>query len=718
MMKNIFYIYQTDIKNIAKNWTALVVILGLVFLPSLYAWFNILASWDPYGNTGNIAVAVVNEDKEAVFKGNKLKIGDEIISSLMKNKNIGWVFTDEADALRGVNHGDYYASILIPADFSKNISSFLTDTPQKAKIIYTVNEKINAIAPKITAKGASGIVEQVRKNFIETANGTIFKIFNEIGLELEKERPTIEEVSSLILKIEGMIPEINDVVNVLAKDMKIADNLISKAQSNLVTIAEETKRYQGIVNQLGIWLDEGSDVFTSTAGPQIKNNLMLMKETSSAINTLNTMIMDKNIDPTVLNSAIDRSRDHLSNEIRDIQILTELFDRLNQLAGENKLAFVKENLNKLNRNLTQQLSLLNNIKDSIARGKDLSQELMTELDRLAKTSDSLLEDLIQRYDDEIMPRILQGFSVVKSTTNHALKILQDVNHDMPDVQKIVTDAKKGLTIGTKELHTIQKRLPIIEGKMKNLASIIRKLEKEGTLNQLIDLLINNAEREGQFFAEPVTLIENKLFPIPNYGSAMSPFFTTLSLWVGALLLVSLLTVEVHENTRSYKSFEIYLGRFLIFLSLAILQSFFITIGDMFLLKTYVVDKLWFVLFAMLLSSIFMLIVYTLVSVFGNVGKALAIVLLVLQLAGSGGTFPIQVTPPFFHVIYPLLPFTYGISLMREAVGGILWDVISHDLLYLSGFVAATLLLGLTLKNIVNRSTEKLVRKAKESKLIH
>ncbi|MFO1446205.1 YhgE/Pip domain-containing protein [Bacillus sp. Bva_UNVM-123] len=717
-MKNIFYIYQTDIKNIAKNWTALVVILGLVFLPSLYAWFNILASWDPYGNTGNIAVAVVNEDKEAIFKGNKLKIGDEIISPLMKNKNIGWVFTDEADALRGVNHGDYYASILIPADFSKNISSFLTDTPQKAKIIYTVNEKINAIAPKITAKGASGIVEQVRKNFIETANGTIFKIFNEIGLELEKERPTIEEVSSLILKIEGMIPEINDVVNVLAKDMKLADNLISRAQSNLITIAEETKRYQGIVNQLGIWLDEGSDVFASTAGPQIKNNLMLMKETSSAINTLNTMIMDKNIDPTVLNSAIDRSQDHLSNEIRDIQILTELFDRLNQLAGENKLAFVKENLNKLNRNLTQQLSLLNNTKDSIARGKDLSQELMTELDRLAKTSDALLEDLIQRYDDEIMPRILQGFSVVKSTTNHALKILQDVNHDMPDVQKIVTDAKKGLTIGTKELHTIQKRLPIIEGKMKSLASIIRKLEKEGTLNQLIDLLINNAEREGQFFAEPVTLIENKLFPIPNYGSAMSPFFTTLSLWVGALLLVSLLTVEVHENTRSYKSFEIYLGRFLIFLSLAILQSFFITIGDMFLLKTYVVDKLWFVLFAMLLSSIFMLIVYTLVSVFGNVGKALAIVLLVLQLAGSGGTFPIQVTPPFFHMIYPLLPFTYGISLMREAVGGILWDVISHDLLYLSGFVAATLLLGLTLKNIVNRSTEKLVRKAKESKLIH
>ncbi len=130
------------------------------------------------------------------------------------------------------------------------------------------------------------------------------------------------------------------------------------------------------------------------------------------------------------------------------------------------------------------------------------------------------------------------------------------------------------------------------------------------------------------------------------------------------------------------------------------------------------DKLWFVLFGLIISAIFMLIVYTLVSVFGNVGKAMAIVLLVLQLAGSGGTFPIQVTPPFFQAIPPFLPFTYAISMMREAVGGILWDIIVEDLLMMAIYTGIILIIGIALKKGINQSTAHLVEKAKESKLSH
>jgi len=167
-----------------------------------------------------------------------------------------------------------------------------------------------------------------------------------------------------------------------------------------------------------------------------------------------------------------------------------------------------------------------------------------------------------------------------------------------------------------------------------------------------------AQRESEFFAEPVVLKENKLFPIPNYGSAMSPFFTTLSLWAGALLLVSLL------------------------------------------------------------SALFMLMVCTLVSVFGNIGKAMAIVLLVLQLAGAGGTFPVQVTPPFFQAIHPFLPFTYATGLMREATGGIVGKLVRADLLRLSAYAAASLVVGLSLKRIINRASAAMVARARESRLIH
>lgn len=200
---------------------------------------------------------------------------------------------------------------------------------------------------------------------------------------------------------------------------------------------------------------------------------------------------------------------------------------------------------------------------------------------------------------------------------------------------------------------------------------------------------------------------------------MSPFFTTLSLWVGALLLVSLLSVDVHSTSETaYRSYHVHFGRYLTFLTIAIVQSLLVTIGDIWLLKAYVADKIWFVLFGVILSAVFMLIVYTLVSVFGNVGKAMAIVLLVLQLAGSGGTFPIQVTPPFFQAIHPFLPFTYAISMMREAVGGILWDIVARDLIALALFAGAALLIGLALKKWINRYSTKMLEKAKQSGLIH
>ncbi|MNS28293.1 ABC-2 family transporter protein [compost metagenome] len=198
---------------------------------------------------------------------------------------------------------------------------------------------------------------------------------------------------------------------------------------------------------------------------------------------------------------------------------------------------------------------------------------------------------------------------------------------------------------------------------------------------------------------------------------MSPFFTTLSLWVGGLLLVSMLTVEVHSRVE-YSSYQVYFGRFLTFGTLALLQSVFVSTGDLFVLGTYAKEKLLFVLFSLLISLVFMLMIYTLVSVFGNVGKALAIVLLVLQLAGSGGTFPIQVTPPFFQLIYPFLPFTYGIGLLREAVGGIVPELVTRDILMLICYGLLALLVGLALKPSINRLAAPLVQKARKSGLIH
>jgi len=716
-MKQILNIYQTDIKNIVKNWVALVVILGLVFLPSLYAWFNIKAAWDPYGQTSQLKVAVVNNDYGAKFRGETFNFGKETIASLKKNKKIGWKFMSESVANRGVSHGEYYASIIIPEDFSEKIFSVISNNPQKATIIYNVNEKINAIAPKITAKGASSIVEQVSSNFVYNANNTIFKIFNKLGLELETEKPAIEEMEKLVLKVEAITPELSKMITLLIQDMDKADQLIHKGQDNLTIITNAIINYQNFINQLGGWVNKGKEGAKMLA-PNIKNNLILMQEAATEAYELSSVMADPAIESSKMSAIIEGTAERLAIKISALETLINLFEQMNQIVGENQLSFAAEKIKKANSNLEEQLTLMNNFKEQIVGGNKITLNQVSQLTRLTNNFSVDLEEIISRYDSEIMPLFQQGLANIKASSAKAMKILGDVNEEIPDIQGLLHNADQGLMIGTKEIKKIQSRLPIIEEKIHRLGDFIRQMEKEGTIDELIAILKLNANKESEFFAEPVVLKENKLFPIPNYGSAMSPFFTTLSLWVGALLLVSLLTVEVNGNTENYKSYEIYFGRFFTFMSIAVLQAFIVTIGDIFLLKAYVVNKFWFVIFGILLSCVFMLIVYTFVSLFGNLGKAVSIVLLVLQLAGSGGTFPIQVTGPFFQKLYPFLPFTYAISMMREAVGGILWDIIFHDIFRLAIFACITLVFGVSLKKYINQLTAELVMKAKASKLIH
>lgn len=172
---------------------------------------------------------------------------------MKENKNIGWVFVDEKDALAGVKHGEYYASITIPADFSAKMATVLTDNAQQAELDYAVNEKINAVAPKIAQKGASGIIEEVRSTFVKTANETIFRIFNQIGLELEENQPAIEQVRNTIFKLEALIPQIDEAVALAATDMNKSKKIVAAVQSELPKAAQLAKDGEAFTKQLAVF---------------------------------------------------------------------------------------------------------------------------------------------------------------------------------------------------------------------------------------------------------------------------------------------------------------------------------------------------------------------------------------------------------------------------------------------------------------------------------
>lgn len=201
-MKAIWKIFITDLKNIGTNWVAMVLIGGLIILPSLYAWFNIAASWDPYGNTDQIPIGIVNEDEGATVRDQEIHAGDEVVKSLKENRSLDWKFVDREKAMDKLEYGDYFAVIVIPKNFSESLGTVISDQPEKADVEYYVNEKINAIAPKITEKGASAIVEQVTSNFISTVNEIIFEIFNDLGVEIEKNLPDIEKFEDYLFTLE------------------------------------------------------------------------------------------------------------------------------------------------------------------------------------------------------------------------------------------------------------------------------------------------------------------------------------------------------------------------------------------------------------------------------------------------------------------------------------------------------------------------------------
>ena len=981
-MKQIWRIYKTDLRNVAKHWAAIVIVLGLMILPSLYAWFNIKASWDPYGNTKEVPIAVSNQDAGSNLRGKDINIGKEIVDSLKKNKNLGWKFVDEKQAIYGVERGDYYASITIPKDFSEKIATVLDENPQKPELDYYVNEKVNAIAPKITAKGASGITEEISKNFVKTANGEIFKIFNDLGIDLETNLPSIEKVKDLVFKLEAQFPEMNtlmdkalddatraeDVVKVAQKELPVVESVINDGQDTLksldaffarndetlnrapgtiknnliamqtglngaaaitdflknpsvdfnlalpdpsklpelpnVTIPQipalpelpqvngegykniakninqtvnnvfssirvGTTYAQGVINGLqnGNFDPEKAkqdlnkvsenlqdradsvsyviDVFTkfkesaSTdfgkeffqkrierltslksaienanggvkdianiigTGQEVKqdvrdaankkldaiNNLVNQAETdynatfvadfekavstaeqlknkaegvkedaqqlrgnlNQDINKANEILnngreaYDKAVnDYSRLKTELGKAREDLNN--KGINGLDSTKVALNDIRGElqagknlvNDMIPVMENTNKVladvnsDKNTNNMISKLNKLKDGLQKAIDLTDkgidainkgqkpaaDVIESINAVSKSTSAQISDILAKYDSEIVPNFNEAIARTKEMSKNTSQILKEADKKLPDVKKILEDSSKGLVDGKKKLADIKAEMPATEKKIKELADKIRDFESEEDLKDIIRLLKNDVEKQSDYFANPVNLKENKLFAMPNYGSAMSPFYTVLALWVGALLMVSLLTVEVHEEGANYKSHEIYFGRLLTFLTIGLSQAFIVSMGDIFLLGTYVVDKFWFVLFSLFIGGVFVCIVYSLVSIFGNVGKSMAIILLVLQVAGSGGTFPIQMTPKFFQAIYPFLPFTYAISAIRETVGGMLWDIVTRDLLVLSAFVVVMIVAALLLKTPINKSSEKFVENAKGSKIIH
>ncbi|WPC43472.1 YhgE/Pip domain-containing protein [Clostridium sp. JS66] len=718
-IKNVFRIYRRDMKNILTSYVTLAIIIALAILPSLYSWFNIKACWDPYANTKGLSVAVVNLDKGTEFRNVKINVGEDVVKKLANNQAIGWKFVSESEAENGVKYGKYYASVTIPKDFSQNLLSIVTqDTPKKGELIYSVNEKRNAIAPKITQKGATNLQEEITRNFIETSSNTILSYLNQFGIELEKMKPELKNIIDVIVSVDSSIPEISKDIDGFYSQSLDFQKYMQNVQNSLPVTSDALNKALSIA-QTGNGYASKTQQSLQTISPFIKANLSLVKNTSDNAETLLRELQDlKSSDTGATRKILVDVRDKYADGVKKLDQVLSLLNSINNVLSNSRLESFINNLSNIRNQMSDQQNFISLLIDTIDRGNQVLPGDINSAIQGANKISGTLGNMIDNFDSETAPAIDQSLKNFAGLSDDAVKMLQNMQTNMPLISSLIGGINTASGSSVNKLKELKDKFPKIQQDIHSNSEKLKGLSEDEKFNEITKILKKDAKKESDFLGNPIDLKQNRIYPIPNYGSAMSPFYTTLSLWVGAFILLSLLSVEVKsfEDGVELSAREQFFGRYFTFVTIAIMQALVTTIGNLVLLKTYVVSPIVYVMIGVYTSIVFTMIIYTLVSVLRNIGKALAMVAMVLQVSASGGTFPIELMPHFFQNINPMLPFTYAIGAMREAVGGILPQALIKNVMLLLIFFLISIFFGVFFKEKANKLSEKFVKQFKDSGL--
>lgn len=716
----IFKIYKKNLKNIVKNPAALVVVLGLCIIPSLYAWITLKANWDPYVDTGNVPVAIVNEDKGTILNNQIVNVGDQIVSQLKQNKSIKWTFVGEEVANEGLKSGEYYAVIIIPSDFSADLATLSTGTPVKPDIIYKVNEKTNAIATKITDIAASQLQQQIKESFVKSVNEAVIKEANVVGKEIKKNEPMILQLKDVIASTNNNISKIENNISGATVNVNELNSYLNNVQKNLPTITNAINSLQQ-VTAASQGLIQSTKNTVSNANNNINSNISQMESTNtqlqgfiSSLKELNATASNNESTIQLINNALG-ANERLSGTVNST---IGLLQSLNNLLQNNALSGLIGQLNQTASQLNEQRTELNTLKTNLA-DKAPAEKVEGVLNNISNVSNGLTSD-ISNFAHNFTAN---GTATVNGLTNNLNLSLNNVNSILESSRAIVPQLKAltdlGISAGnltTEKTQELSKKLNSFKGTLSELQDKTKGLNSEA-LDNLVNVLEKNPNDISSFLSSPVSIKVEELYGMSVFGIGLAPFYTVLSIWVGALLLTSLLKVGDPEEEDGTKKtlIEIHFGKMLLFLTINFIQATIVTLGDVFLLgiSPY---SMWMLLgFAWLSGITFTVIIFTLVSLMGNMGKALCIVIMVMQVAGTGAIYPIQVNPEIFQKLYYIWPFTYAIDAFRESIGGPDMIRVMHDLKILLIFLIVFLALGF-LQIVMHKNTEKMEELFKESGL--
>lgn len=677
-MRNIWRIFRTDIRSLSRHFFAMVVAIAIVILPSLYAWLNIYSNWDPYGNTGGISIAVASLDEDYTTpEGETVNKGRDVLDDLRESTSINWVVVDTQDeAVEGVRAGDYYAAVVIGEDFTYNMYNMLTQWTGKPTITYYENDKKNAVATKITDTAASNLKQSITENYLEVLIGNIFRDASDLSQALTADDP-VGSAQGLLTQANTLLLSLNQTLQAYANAGAGGgmDSALSQEVSDLVSSMNSHTPSTGDL--------------TATVSQISREIYAALQKADSALQqayqALETAVNDGNNEAAL--AAADRALSAAAQELGKAgQAVSDWGHRFDGQTGSAAQAAQKaaQELSEQLFGLQAQLNSLPGLVES----KD---------DALAavKSCVDAVDALTNRVGDLLTPSQSDLAQDIKDVAGQAEGMLDGLKGTAADVRTLLSQAQ-GLQ-GSLDSVLADGQAAISDASAK-LTELIENLDLSGTqtqLSTLVDILGGDPAVYGQYFSELVQTSVEPVYPIANYGSAMAPFYSVLAIWVGGVILVALMKVHAKpDGLLDPKPWHLYFGRYLTFLLFNELQAAVIVTGDLFILGVQCENIGMFYLTGALTSFVFSLLIYSLAISFGDVGKAVVVVVMVLQIAGSSGTFPIELLPQVYRKIYHFFPFPYAIDAVRECLCGMYGNTWLVQIGYLMLFAVAALIIGL------------------------
>ena len=671
-MKSVFRIFGNDVRSVSRHFFAMAIIVAISILPALYAWVNIYANGNPYVNTGNIQIAVASRDPGVDLEaGRHVNMADEVFDELHESTSIGWQFPDTPEqAVEGVESGKYYAAIIFEKNFTYNMYHFeqaLLD--EAAPVTFYENTKKNAVASKITETAASTLLETINTKYLETVFEIVFDETANLSDELE-EGETADNIIRQLQQFRNTLDSYDAAIDSFVSNSARVQSSISSAQKNLASTRAKNK----------------------------KQVAQAEKDIANAEQTINKLKSTIDTRMTSLNESLDR----LEKALEDMKGVNPVTPE-EAASTKERVEEVREKLEELKGMLPDDGSIDGSatqiaVIEQMLKSLEDIQDKLEEMPDKAQETLAAVQAMRTMYNESLKP----GFDTLINNMHNTVKMLgpfvSTVSGMMDDVNPVLDATSSTVDGMDKSLLQLQKVFRTASDRIGGIIAQVQAAKEDDRIALLIDLLGGDSDLYGKFFSSLVDVETVEIYSVASYGAAMAPFYSVLAVWVGGVILVSILKTQTdRKKFPGLSEGQYFFGRFLMFFVMGQIQAAVIVAGDIFLLDCQPVHPWLMWLSAAVTSLVFVLLIYALTLSFGDVGKAIVVVVMVVQIAGSSGSYPIEILPEIFSKIYRFFPFPYAINAMREALCG----MYGHDYFIYLGqlllFAVVALVIGLVVR---------------------